>query len=73
MEVKEMHWGWQAPNRTPHPEGQPGPDAAFMVRREPDASVLRRFAVAVGVQDLVLIAARDEAIRRLDLALRLLA
>jgi hypothetical protein len=43
-----------------------------MVRSEQDVSVLRRFAVAVGVQDLVLIAARDVAMRRLDLALRLL-
>lgn len=72
MEVNEMHWGWQAPNWPPHPGGHPGPDAASMVRSEPDASLLRRFAAAVGVQDLVLIAARDEAMRRLDLALQLL-
>ena len=56
MEVNEMHWGWQAPNRTPHPEGEPGPDAALTVPRESDATLLRRFAVAVGVQDLVRIA-----------------
>ena len=72
-EVNDMHWGWQAPDRPPHPGGRPAPDAVSMVRSEPDASLLRRFAVAVGVQDLVLIAARDDAMRRLDVALRLLA
>ena len=68
-----MNWGWQAPNRTPRPGGQSRPEAASRARSEPDASLLRRFAAAVGVQDLVCIAARDEAMRRLDLALRLMA
>lgn len=66
-----MNWGWQAPNRTPRPVGQPAPGA--MVRSEQDATLLRRFAAAVGVQDLVHIAGRDEAMRRLELALRLMA
>ena len=68
-----MSWGWQAPNRTPQPTGQPGPGTASIVRAEPDVNLLRRFAAAIGVQELVHIAARDDAMRRLEMALRLMA
>jgi hypothetical protein len=41
-------------------------------RSELEAILLRRFARTVGVRDLERIAARDEAMRRLDIALRTL-
>jgi hypothetical protein len=67
-----MSWGWEAPYRTPRPAGEPELDWMSTVRSEADAIRLHRFARAVGARDLLRIAARDEAMRRLDIALRLL-
>ena len=56
-----MNWRWQARQTTPT-AGRSGSQAIL----------LWRFAHTVGVRDLERMAARDEAMRRLDIALRTL-
>jgi hypothetical protein len=70
-----VNWRWPVGDKTPS-TGRFGSQWAAMLspgdRSELEAILLRRFARTVGVRDLERIAARDEAMRRLDIALRTL-
>jgi hypothetical protein len=72
----EMNWGWD-PSNTPPWMRQPVAATAASTATAPGEQQLltrrlHRFADTLGADDLARIAAEDEAMRRLDLALRML-